>query len=169
MKKLFYLCVAMSVTLFACDGDDGGEDVGTESGRTSVEKSGSYVASEVDGGEPGAYDYTESGEIVGGGDSVRNEAKPGLLTAGEWSDLDNWGYWVKLLNNNNFYDKPKYWQFFPKNLVAVRVTDADNNAVPNVPVTLMSGGNAEFSAKTDNSGLAGLICSTARRCSRIIL
>lgn len=155
-KKLFYLCVAMSVTLFACDGDDGGEDVGTESGRTSIEKSGSYAASEVDGGEPGAYDYTESGEINGGGtaDTVSSEAKPGLLTAGEWSDLDNWGYWVKLLNNNNFYDKPKYWQFFPKNLVAVRVTDADNNAVPNVPVTLMSGGNAEFSAKTDNSGLA---------------
>lgn len=155
-KRLFYLCAIMSVMLFACDGDDGAEDaVVDEAGSTG--KSESFITSEGEAGEPGAYDYSEGG-VIGGengsSSSNQNEKLSGLLTAGEWNDLDNWGYWVKLLNNNNYYGKPNYWHFYPKNLVAVRLTDADNNVVPNVPVTLLNNGNAEFSTKTDNAGLA---------------
>ena len=155
-KRLFYFCFAMSVMLFACDGDDGGEDVGLGeagiSGRTD-----SYATSKGEGGESGAYGYSE-GDVIGGesggSSDNQNQKISGLLTAGEWNDLDNWGFWVKLLNNNNYYGMPSYWRFYPKNLVAVRLTDADNNVVPNVLVTLLSDGKAEFSTKTDNAGLA---------------
>ena len=155
-KRLFYLCAIMSVMLFACDGDDGAEDaVVDEAGSTG--KSESFITSEGEAGEPGAYDYSEGG-VIGGengsSSSNQNEKLSGLLTAGEWNDLGNWGYWVKLLNNNNYYGMPNYWQFYPKNLVAVCLTDADNNVVPNMQVTLLSNGKAEFSTKTDNAGLA---------------
>ena len=76
------------------------------------------------------------------------------LTAGEWNDLADWKFWTNLLNNNNFYEKPDYWKFFPKNLVVAKVVDADDNAIANVPVELMKGDAVEFATKTDNSGMA---------------
>ena len=83
-----------------------------------------------------------------------NERRSGLLTAGEWNDLDNWKFWTDLLNNNNFYDKTSYWEFFPKNLVAVKIVDGDSNALANVRVELLKGETVEFATKTDNAGLA---------------
>lgn len=159
-KRFLYLCVAMSITFFACNKDDSSEEEkGTDSARTS-EKTESIKGSDGEAAEPSVYDYSEEGGIIGGengggtADTLGNKVKPGLLTAGEWNDLDNWGFWVKLLNNNNYYEMPKYWRHYPKNLVAVRLTDAGNNVVPNVRVTLLGDGKAEFSTKTDNAGLA---------------
>ena len=103
--------------------------------------------SEFAGGEPGSGD-------VGGDEVVTNERKSGLLTAGEWNDLDNWKFWTDLLNNNNFYDKTSYWKFYPKNLVAVKVMDADSNAIANATVELFKGDKSEYATKTDNAGLA---------------
>ena len=78
----------------------------------------------------------------------------GLLTAGEWNDLDNWGFWVDLLNENNYYEKLNYWRFFPKKLVAVKVIDKNKVGVANVPVLLLNGKKVEFATKTDNAGYA---------------
>ena len=105
------------------------------------------------GGVEGIHVKGGSGGSNGEGDGD-NERMSGLLTASEWNDLDNWDFWTDLLNNNNFYDKPDYWKFFPKNLVAVKVVDADSNAIANVTVELLSGEDVEFATKTDNSGLA---------------
>ncbi len=135
-KKLFYACIALSIMFFSCDGGDDS----IEGYETPIEKTSEMSSS--DSGEPGGM----SGR--------QNEKRSGLLTAGEWNDLENWRYWTKLLNDNNYYEMPNQWQFYPKNLVAVRLIDADSNAVPNVPVTLLNGGNTEFSTKTDNSGYA---------------
>ena len=105
------------------------------------------------GGVEGIHVKGGSGGSNGEGDGD-NERMSGLLTASEWNDLDNWDFWTDLLNNNNFYDKPDYWKFFPKNLVAVKVVDADSNAIANVTVELLNGEDVEFATKTDNSGLA---------------
>jgi len=97
----------------------------------------------------------DAGRVKSGSEgNGSNERTSGLLTASEWNDLDNWDFWTNLLNNNNFYDKPDYWKFFPKNLVAVKVVDADSHAIANVTVELFKGEEVEFATKTDNSGHA---------------
>lgn len=89
-----------------------------------------------------------------GGLGGTNNRTSGLLTAGEWNDLDNWKFWSGLLNENKYYDKTSYWKFYPKNLVAVQVVDGNNTAIANVSVELLKGGTVLFSTKTDNAGFA---------------
>ena len=111
----------------------------------------SYEGSGFGGGE------TSKGGVavdVMGGAGGSNNKTSGLLTAGEWNDLNNWKFWSNLLNENKYYDKTSYWKFYPKNLVAVQVVDGNNTAVANVPVELLKGGTVLFSTKTDNAGFA---------------
>jgi len=84
----------------------------------------------------------------------RNNRKSGLLTAGEWNDLENWKFWSGLMNDNDFYGKTDYWKFFPKSLMAVRLVDANNVGFANISVELFKGDSLEFATKTDNAGYA---------------
>ena len=107
----------------------------------------------VTGGSPGGAGGVGGTSGAGGLGSTNNRTS-GLLTAGEWNDLDNWKFWSSLLNENKYYDKTSYWKFYPKNLVAVKVVDGNNTAIANVPVELLKGGTVQFSTKTDNAGFA---------------
>lgn len=98
-----------------------------------------------------------SGEAPGEGDAESeqgNQTYSGLLTAGEWNDLDNWKFWTDLLNENEFYKHTEYWEFYPKKLVAVKIVDEDSVGIANVSVELLKDGDVEFAAKTDNAGFA---------------
>ena len=87
--------------------------------------------------------------------SGRNESrKAGLLTAGEWNDLDNWRFWTNLLDDEDYSGKPDYWKFYPKNLVVVKVVDGNKVGIANVDVELFNSNSIEFSTKTDNAGYA---------------
>ena len=86
--------------------------------------------------------------------SYSDRQKSGLLTAGEWNDLDNWDFWTDLFNENAYYEKMNYWRFFPKKLVAVKVVDENKDGVANVSVILLNGRKVEFATKTDNEGYA---------------
>ncbi|MBO4435805.1 MAG: VWA domain-containing protein [Fibrobacter sp.] len=100
---------------------------------------------------PAGIEYEEGGWGWGG---ESNERMSGLLTAGEWNDLDNWGSWVATLDSNTYNTMPGYWKFFPNKLVAVKVVDASETALANVSVELLNDDKVEFATKTDNSGLA---------------
>lgn len=98
-----------------------------------------------------------SSEAPGEGDAESeqgNQTYSGLLTAGEWNDLDNWKFWTDLLNENEFYKHTEYWEFYPKKLVAVKIVDEDSVGIANVSVELLKDGDVEFAAKTDNAGFA---------------
>lgn len=138
-KNYFMACIAAFSMCVSCSSDDECDDIG------DVERA--YDIPMSDGAANGA-----SGNNSSDAEDDNNDRKSGLLTAGEWNDLDNWKFWTNLLNK--FYEKVDYWSFFPKNLVAVKVVDANNMGVANVPVELLRGNIVEFSAKTDNSGLA---------------
>ena len=85
----------------------------------------------------------------------RNDSrKAGLLTAGEWNDLKNWGFWADILDDDNYSGKTDYWEFYPENVVAVKVVDGDNVGIANVSVELFNGESREFATKTDNAGYA---------------
>ena len=87
-------------------------------------------------------------------DDGLNNRKSGLLTAGEWNDLDHWSFWDGIINDNEFSGKTSYWKFFPTKLVAVKVVDANNVGVANASVILINGKNVEFTTRTDNAGNA---------------
>lgn len=142
-KIIMMASVSLGLLFAACSDSDGSYSATSAGGvRESVSFDSDY-STEIDD--------EKTGEVLG---ENGNDQKAGLLTAGEWNDLDNWDFWTDLLNNNKFYEKPDYWKFFPKNLVAVKVVDSDSNAVANVTVELFNGQDVEFATKTDNSGLA---------------
>src|SRR5690554_6887926 len=65
------------------------------SGRLGLSLSDSYSGST--GGGMG------SGSGTWGGGNPNGTFQPGVLTAGEWSDLDNWTFWNELLSNQEYY------------------------------------------------------------------
>ncbi len=143
MAGLASLCMSCSDNSDDCCGDMAGA---TEFSEDAIAKDG------FSGEAPG-----EGGAIgEGGGAEVEqgNQTYSGLLTAGEWNDLDNWKFWTDLLNENEFYNNTEYWGFYPKKLVAVKVIDEDSVGIANVSVELLKGGDVEFAAKTDNTGYA---------------
>ncbi|MBR3386770.1 MAG: VWA domain-containing protein [Bacteroidales bacterium] len=102
----------------------------------------------------GAYSKTESG--WGGGQGGYHGGQAGVLTAGEWNDLDHWDFWSGLMVSNNYKGMSDYWGFYTSRRVAVRVADADGKRLPGVRVTLEQGQNTIWSVLTDNLGEASL-------------
>ena len=136
MAGLASLCMSCSDNSDDCCGDMAGA---TEFSEDAIAKDGF------------------SGEAPGEGDAESeqgNQTYSGLLTAGEWTDLDNWKFWTDLLNENEFYKHTEYWEFYPKKLVAVKIVDEDSVGIANVSVELLKDGDVEFAAKTDNAGFA---------------
>jgi len=81
----------------------------------------------------------------------------GLVTAGEWSDLDNWEFLDTLLNENEYFEMPAYWDFHPTYRVSVVVTNSDSLPIIDASVELLDADNSvTWAAKTDNKGRAEL-------------
>ncbi|MCK4661628.1 MAG: VWA domain-containing protein [Bacteroidales bacterium] len=93
-------------------------------------------------------------ERIGGLDS---ENQPGVLTAGEWNDLDNWDFWQNLMQDNKYYKYQDYWEFHPNKKHSLNLKDTDGNPVPNAIVGLYDNdSNLIWQSRTDNAGNAEL-------------
>ena len=79
----------------------------------------------------------------------------GLVTAGEWNDLNNWDFWNNLLNGQEYSKNPGYWGFYTNNRISVQV---ENSGIPvvNVKVAVKKNQDVIWEAKTDNLGAAEL-------------
>ena len=123
--------------------------------RTHSERSSSktvYLASDSD--ESSSWDDDEPASRRKRKARRSDEQSSGLLTAGEWNDLEHWKFWTNIINDNDYSGKMSYWKFYPQQLVAVKVVDGNDIGVANVPVTLLNGRQVEFTTKTDNEGYA---------------
>ena len=109
----------------------------------------SVAPGDAEGSVPEVYDVVPPRE----GDDEYNGRTYGLLTASEWNDLDNWSSWAVIMSGE-FASKASYWEFYPRNLAAVRVTDENEAGLANVSVKLLRNGNEIFATKTDNAGNA---------------
>ena len=102
----------------------------------------------------GADSYLPSGSNGQGGGSA------GVVTAGEWNDLDNWSFWGRLMRTKSdeqtvsYADVPAYWRFWTDRRVAVLVKDAAGNPQPGLSVELMSGEDKVWTSVTDVFGRA---------------
>lgn len=79
----------------------------------------------------------------------------GLVTAGEWNDLDNWAFYQKTLMKEAFKGFPDDWQMYTNHRIAVAIT-AKNKPAANATVTLFRNDTPIWTAKTDNLGRAEL-------------
>ncbi len=78
-----------------------------------------------------------------------------LLTAGEWNDNDNWGFFTNLINSGTI-TFPAFG-IDPTNRTAVHVTDKDGQPVANASANLVADGDMVlWSAVTDKEGNAYL-------------
>ena len=98
------------------------------------------------GGEGGPGGGTSSG--TGG------NTQAGIVTAGEWRDLEHWIFWAGLMQGDEFGDKSDYWNFFTNNRVAVKVTKPNGQPAAGVAVELLHNGKVQWQAITDNHGEA---------------
>jgi len=116
-----------------------------------------YGASDFDITEsPGGTTGGTSGGTIGG-DPTEPQPNAGLVTAAEWSDLNNWEFLDTLLNENDYYEMPEYWGFYPKYRVSVLVKTTDNIPVVDAEIELLDANNVvSWAAKTDNKGTAEL-------------
>ena len=127
----------------------------------------------VRGSRSGATDYYIDGVRVRGGHTPGSTPAtrgvsapgpaipPGQLTAGEWSDLDNWETWTELLEED-FLPYTQHWQLAPRNRYAVEVRNEKGAPVVHCKAVLRSGeGHVLWSALTDNNGRAELWSSEA--------
>jgi len=79
----------------------------------------------------------------------------GLITAGEWNDLDNWAFWKQLQDTATWADKQTYWKFSMNDRYSVQLTDQNNKKIIDAIVSISTtSGQQIWSAKTDNAGKA---------------
>ena len=120
MKKLYFLSFIAALLLSACARpDDGMHD-----------------------------DYSmHSKESKDGQGGIQPQG--GLVTAGEWNDLDNWAFYQKTLMKEPFKGFPDDWQMYTNHRIAVAIT-AKNKPAANATVTLFRNDTPTWTAKTDN-------------------
>lgn len=79
--------------------------------------------------------------------------RAGQLTAGEWSDNDNFKFFMKVMNENEWYAMQSYWGFTNWDRYAFEITDKTGNGLAGVEVQLYDdAGNEYYTAYTDNNG-----------------
>ena len=95
----------------------------------------------------------EPGGGGGGGEGHGGNTSAGIVTAGEWRDLDHWAFWSGLMTGEEFSDKASYWSFYVNQLVAVKYVQEDRPVI-GAKVELSRNGKVVWTAKTDNKGCA---------------
>lgn len=101
----------------------------------------------------------ESGDSDG--DNGNGNSLAGVVTAGEWNDLENWGFWNALVSGQNegkFYEYLNYWSLYTSDRFAVTVVDDGGNPVCGAKVELFvnDADKPEWTAISDNKGSAEL-------------
>ena len=89
-----------------------------KSSERSVSSKTVYLASDSD--ESSSWDDDEPVSRRKRRARRSDEQVSGLLTAGEWNDLEHWKFWTNIINDNDYNEKMSYWKFYPQQLVAVK-------------------------------------------------
>lgn len=93
------------------------------------------------------------GAAVGGG----GNQTPGVLTAGEWNDLDNWDFWKTLMANDTFKNFQLHWNFYANEKWAFTIKDANQQPVPDATVTIQSGNYTLWQGKSNRFGILQIL------------
>ena len=123
-----------------------------ESTQTGAILDGTYLSfaseSSVGGSTGGTGDW--------GGGNPNGQFEPGVLTAGEWNDLNNWDFWNNLLNNQEYYEDVNKWHLKEIERYSFLIADNKGSLVANAEISLFSNQVEVWKTKTDNNGMATL-------------
>ncbi len=142
LTNLFYPLFIALFIFFSCgDGSDDVSDAGpTDDGCATCD--GDTDASADAGGD--------------GQDGPPPGDSSGLITAGEWNDLENWGFWESLMTNKNYSQYKDYWTYYPDNRVSFKVTNQGGTPLVNKKIELKNNQQTVWTGITDNLGNAEL-------------
>jgi len=142
-KELLKIGTLLFIVLFCLSCIKGGEDGGEARHHYSsgLSRDGSSGGSSSGSGENG------SGNV---------NIQPGMLTAGEWNDLDNWTFWNTIISDSSYSSMPDYWKFYNNNRISVKVLAEDGKPLNNAVVEIKRNTTTIFTARTDNFGKAEL-------------
>ena len=142
MKHISLGIVAFLLVLFNWSCDELGET--GEAGLT--ERTDAYALSA--GMESG------SGDSGGDGTGGNGEYQAGVITAGEWNDLENWDFWIDLQQNDEFSRALSEWEFSPFDRYSFHVQFQDQSPAADVEIRLKKGESILWQCRTDNRGKA---------------
>lgn len=91
-----------------------------------------------------------------GGGNPNGQTDPGVLTAGEWNDLNNWDFLKNLLRNQEYYEDVNRWKLKKIKRYSFLVNDSNGSLVANAEISLLSGQVEVWKTKTDKHGKATL-------------
>jgi hypothetical protein len=127
MRLLYSLAILACLSLFSCTKDVGETDKGT------------------------------SFDLASGGGSGAGGAQPGVITAGEWNDLDHWDFWLGLQNKDVFEAVKSSYRYDLAHKITVRIVGSNNLPLIDERVILKkTNGGILWEARTDNKGIAQL-------------
>ena len=107
-------------------------------------------------GEMGIFD--SAGGKNGPGAAGGNDEYAGVVTAGEWNDLEHWDFWSKSMQKDTLAANCDYWSCYTNHRVALLVTDESGQPLAGIPVRLLRQDGkkqtAVWETTTDNHGQA---------------
>lgn len=83
----------------------------------------------------------------------KKPSQAGIITAGEWNDLENWKFWQGI--EYDYSNISSQWKLFTNNRIAVQIQN-NNTPLSNAKVELKKKDEIIWTAKTDNLGRAEL-------------
>lgn len=123
MKKLTSLLTVVLFTLLACEKED-------SKGSTDLSGLTSGTSNTGNGSQPQA----------------------GVITAGEWNDLDHWDFWSELMNDDDLKNYALNWGMNTDNRVSVLIKNNLDKGQPGIDVKLTNGADILCSGLTDKFG-----------------
>jgi len=149
MKKLQYLACSIALfSLVSCSSSDSVDEFASTENYEITN-----MVARGDGGD----DISLGNDNTGSTSEDDLDAEAGTLTAGEWNDLKNWGFWQSLMQKEMFFEYQSYWQFFPTQRYSVKVIDDASKPVMDCTVELLGKDKKVlWQSRTNNSGTAEL-------------
>ena len=121
------------------------------------------------GPDGAAFSLSSEGGGGGGSDSGNGnggQSEPGVITAGEWSDLDNWEFWKGLLEKDSIGIQDM-WRFYTQNRYTFEIKDKNLLPVVDATISLFEGEALLWQARTDNAGKAELWANLYEQISQV--
>lgn len=166
-KNLLIRFALVTILLFTigCSKDSASNSV-TAKGKTSLfgevtEPDAAYNEERMDDRYLSLGSESSDGGIIGstgdwGDGNPNGQLEPGVLTAGEWSDLNNWSFWNNLLSNQDYFEDVNKWNLKEIKRYSFLVSDNNESMVANAEISLFSNRVEVWKTKTDNKGKATL-------------
>lgn len=165
LAGLMMLVAGATVCSCSKGGDEDVRDVKDAIGYESAFSEGGERGDKADASASDGEGSTSNGDSQGG------NTEAGVMTAGEWSDLNHWDFWSKLMTGEEYAGKSDYWKCYTNNRVAIQVADEGGRAADGIPVKLIrltdEGQTVVWETVTDNHGQAECWLSLWQKSSEV--